>query len=170
MGNGKMKNKGKMISWLGMFIALSAAGAFIKVPAIIGSVALDVFPALLAAVLLGTGEGAAVGALGHLLSAMLGGFPLGPLHLLIAAEMALLVWLFGRLYKNHKLVSGGVFVLGNSLIAPIPFIFLINFGFFVGMIPSLLIGSIINTVIALILVPRLRAIIAPGFSGGGANR
>ncbi|WP_042463901.1 ECF transporter S component [Neobacillus dielmonensis] len=160
-----MRNRGKIISGLALFTALSAAGAMIKVPALIGSVALDAFPALLAAAILGGGAGAVVGALGHLLSAMLGGFPLGPLHFLIAGEMAVLVWIYGELYKRHKLLAGGVFVLGNALIAPVPFIFLMNFGFFIGMVPSLFVGSILNTAIALVLTPRLvsNRFIARGF-------
>ncbi|WP_251551839.1 ECF transporter S component [Neobacillus muris] len=158
-----MKNKAKRLSWLAMFTALSVAGAAIKIPALIGSVALDSFPALLAAALLGGAPGAIVGALGHLLSAMLSGFPLGLLHFLIAGEMAVLVWLFGILHKKHKLISSTVFVLGNSIIAPLPFIFLINMGFFVGMIPSLVTGSILNIFIALVLVPRLERVAAHGF-------
>jgi uncharacterized membrane protein len=148
--------KGKMVSFLAMMIALSAVGAAIKIPAIVGSVALDVAPALLAAALLSGGAGALVALFGHLLSALLGGFPLGPLHLLIAGEMAVLVWLFGILYKSHhKILASFLFVLGNSFVAPAPFIFLMNLGFYVAIVPSLFIGSILNTVIALIIIPRI---------------
>src|SRR4051794_20093391 len=101
MGSVRRTNsmKGKLVSGLAMLTALSVVGAMIKIPAIVGSVALDVFPALLASVLFGAGAGALVGAFGHLLSALIGGFPLGPLHFLIAGEMAVLVWVFGRFYK-----------------------------------------------------------------------
>lgn len=146
-----------------MFTALSVVGAAIKVPAIVSSVALDAFPALLAGALLGGVAGAIVGAAGHLLSALLGGFPLGPMHFLIAGEMAVLVWLFGVIYKKkQRLLSGIIFVLGNSLAAPVPFIFLINKAFYVSMVPSLLIGSIINTVIALFAIPRLVSLVTHG--------
>lgn len=152
--------KGKMLSLLALFIALSAVGAAIKIPAVVGSVALDASPALLAAALLGAGPGAVVGAFGHLLSALLSGFPLGPMHLLIAVEMAVLAWIFGILYKDKKkIIAGIVFILGNAFIAPIPFIFLINKGFYIAILPSLLIGSIINTVISLVLIPRLSFLI-----------
>ena len=43
----------RTISTLAVFIALSVVGAFIKIPSPIGSMALDSFPALLAAALLG---------------------------------------------------------------------------------------------------------------------
>ncbi|NHC39675.1 ECF transporter S component [Bacillus sp. MM2020_1] len=151
--------KGKMVSGLAMLTALSVVGAMIKIPAIVGSVALDVFPALLAAVLFGAGAGAVVGAFGHLLSAYAGGFPLGPMHFLIAVEMAVLVWVFGRIYKNNKWLASTLFIIGNSFVAPIPFIFLMNTGFYLGIVPSLLIGSIINTTIALIAIPRLASLV-----------
>lgn len=148
--------KGKMVSLLAVMIALTAVGAAIKIPAVVGSVALDVFPALTAAALFGGWAGALVSALGHLLSALLGGFPLGPLHLLIAGEMAILVWIFGLLYKSHHKVSASIlFVVGNSLVAPLPFIFLMNIGFYIGIVPSLFIGSILNTVMALMVIPRI---------------
>lgn len=153
----------KKISLLALMIALSAVGASIKLPAVVDSVALDALPALLAAVLLGAGEGAITGAFGHLLSALIGGFPYGPLHLLIAAEMALLVWIFGLIYKqNRKILAGVVFIIGNALVAPIPFIFLINKGFYAFIVPSLLMGSTINTVLAFILIPRLVSIAHQG--------
>lgn len=161
----------KFLSWIAMFIALSAVGASIKIPAIIGSVALDAFPALLAAALLGGVPGAIVGALGHLLSALLGGFPLGPLHFVIAVEMAILCWLFGVMYgKNHKLLAGVVFVLLNTFAAPFPFIFLISKAFYISMLPSLAVGSILNAAIALILIPRLVPFVAHGFTKGEARR
>lgn len=173
MGSGKMGNKlnGKYLSWLAMFTALSVVGAAIKVPAIVASVALDAFPALLAAALLGGGAGAIVGAVGHLLSALLGGFPLGPMHFLIAGEMAVLAWIFGGIYrKKLRLLAGGIFVLGNSLAAPLPFIFLISKAFYVAMVPSLLIGSLLNTVIALVAIPRLVSFVSHRFSKGAVKR
>jgi uncharacterized membrane protein len=158
MGNVKMKNR-KLIL-LALFTALSAVGAAIKIPAPIGSVAFDVFPALLAAALLGSGAGAIVGALGHLLSALIAGFPLGPLHILIAIEMALLVFIFGVLYKKNKKGTASIlFVLANAFAAPLPFIFIMNKAFYFALVPSLLVGSIVNTVIALVAIPRLKALV-----------
>ncbi|MFP7296534.1 ECF transporter S component [Neobacillus niacini] len=151
--------KSRMLSLLALFSALSAVGAMIKIPAIVGSVAFDVFPALLAAALLGTGGGAIVGAFGHLLSALISGFPLGPMHVLIALEMAFLVFLFGVLYKKNKKNTAGIlFILMNSFAAPLPFIILMSKEFYVALVPSLLIGSMINCVLAIVAIPRLRAL------------
>lgn len=149
---------GRKMSLLAMFTALSAVGAFIKVPAIVGSVAFDAFPALLAAALLGGVPGAIVGALGHLISSLLVGLPLGPFHLMIALEMALLVWLFGVIFKSgKKLVASAIFLIGNTIVAPFPFIFLISPAFFIGMLPSLFIGSLLNVILAYVVIPRLQA-------------
>lgn len=148
-----------------MFTALSVVGASIKIPAIVGSVALDVFPALLAAALINSRGGAMVAAFGHLISALLGGFPLGPMHFLIAVEMALLVWIFGVFNKNNqKIAAIAVFILGNSFAAPMPFIFLISKAFYFSIVPSLLIGSILNTGIALFVIPRLSFLVKQGIS------
>ncbi|MDR3551875.1 MAG: ECF transporter S component [Clostridia bacterium] len=95
-----MKSKTLKITLLALFCALSAVGANIKIA---GSIAFDSMPAFLAAMLLGGPEGAVVGALGHLLSAVLSGFPLTlPLHLCIAAEMALICLVTGLLIRRGR--------------------------------------------------------------------
>jgi hypothetical protein len=151
--NEMMKNR--LLPLMALFIALSTVGAAIKLPSSLGSVAFDVFPAIIASVLLGGIPGAIVGAFGHLLSAMIGGFPLGPLHLFIAVEMAVLVWIFANLYRKNKVVASLMFIFGNSIVAPLPFIFIMNMGFYLAIVPSLIVGSIINTVMALFVIPRL---------------
>lgn len=149
----------KKISLLALFIALSVVGASIKIPAIVGSVALDVFPALLAGAILGGGLGAIVGAAGHLVSALIGGMPLGPMHFLIALEMAVLVYLFGVYFSlGKKFRASFLFVIGNAIIAPIPFLFLMGTGFYMAIVPSLLMASLLNACIALFAIPRLQAL------------
>jgi uncharacterized membrane protein len=148
--------KNKKLSWLAMFIALSAAGSFIKIPAVIGSVAFDTLPALVAAGVLGGTAGAAVGGIGHLLSALASGMPLGPFHFLIAGEMALLVYFFGLLKRSGKNWSAGIlFFLGNTFAAPLPFILLMGKSFYLAIVPSLFFGSILNTILAFIVLPRI---------------
>ncbi|WP_270180073.1 ECF transporter S component [Alkalihalobacillus sp. CinArs1] len=150
---------GKQASILASFIALSVVGALIKVPAIVGSVAFDVFPALIASVLIGSRSGAIIASFGHLLSALIVGLPLGPLHLLIAFEMAALVYLFGKLYRStNKTWAMVLFILGNAVVAPLPFLFILGSGFYVALIPALFIGSLFNLVLASVLIPRVGAI------------
>jgi hypothetical protein len=157
--------KAKKMAWISLLIALTAIGAAIKVPAIIGSVALDAFPALLAAALLGGPAGAVVGGMGHLLSALFGGMPLGPFHFVIAIEMAFLAFVFALLYRTGKRWQAAVlFILGNTFAAPLPFLFLMSKAFYLSIVPSLFIGSILNTVIALVVIPRLMPVVEIMFS------
>ena len=152
--------KSRKMSWTAMLIALSAVGASIKIPAPVGSVALDSFPALLAAGLFGGPAGAVAGGLGHLLSALIGGMPLGPFHILIAGEMALLAYLFALLYKNDKRWYAGIlFIIGNSFAAPLPFIVLMGKPFYLAIVPSLFIGSVLNTVLTFIVLPRIAKVL-----------
>lgn len=150
----------KKISLISLFIALSVIGASIKIPAIVSSVALDMVPALTAGALLGSLPGALVALFGHLVSALIGGMPLGPFHFLIAVEMALLVWLFTFIYgKGKRTIASILFVIGNTFVSPLPFLFIMGSGFYIGMIPSLLIGAVLNTILALLLAPRLASVV-----------
>ncbi|MFK2826119.1 ECF transporter S component [Bacillus sp. B190/17] len=146
----------KKISWVALFIALSVIGGMIKVPGPVSSIALDSFPALLAAGLLGAGPGALVGAFGHLISALIGGLPMGPLHLLVAAEMAVVVWLFGKMYGSGKrILAVLVFVLLNGLAAPAPFILVMGWPFYAGAAPAITIAAVFNGIVAAVLLPRV---------------
>ncbi|HJV31740.1 MAG TPA: ECF transporter S component [Bacillales bacterium] len=154
----------RKVSLLALFIALSVIGASIKIPSFVGSIALDAFPAMLAGVLIGKKNGAIVAAFGHLISAYFAGFPLGPMHLVIAVEMAVLVWCFGIIYQTgKKLIAGLFFILTNSFLAPLPFIFILSIGFYVSILPSLLVGATFNTIIALILIPRFKKMFESSF-------
>ena len=156
MRAGELEMNIRKITLLAIFIALSVVGASIKIPAVVTSVALDAFPALLAAAFFGPLAGGIVGGLGHMLSAVIGGMMMGPLHLLVALEMFVLVFLFGIFYRQgQRYIAGIVFFIGNAFIAPIPFIFLFSVTFYTALLPSLIIGSLINTIVGLLLIPRL---------------
>lgn len=162
---------GRKISLLAFFVGLAVVGAFIKIPAVVSSVALDSFPALLAAAFFGGGAGAVVAGLGHLVSAIIGGLPLGPLHFIVAVEMAVIAAVFAAIYrKGRKWTASIFFVIANALIAPLPFIFFYGVAFFIALIPSLAIGSVINMVIALLLIPRLETIFVGAYYKGEAKQ
>ncbi|OEH93513.1 ECF transporter S component [Bacillus solimangrovi] len=147
----------RKLSILVTFIAFSIVGAMIKIPAVISSIALDSFPALAGSVLLGPVAGAIIGALGHLGSAFLGGLPLGPLHLLVAVEMAVIVFVFGYLYRSNKrMLAYSFFLISNGFVAAIPFGFIISWSFYVAFLPPLLIGTAVNLVIAIVALPRIQ--------------
>ncbi|ARI78553.1 ECF transporter S component [Halobacillus mangrovi] len=144
---------------LALFVSLSAVGGFIKIPLGLGSIALDAAPALAASIILGPLGGAVVGGLGHFLSALTGGFPLGPFHLFIAGEMALLYAIFYYLYSIQKWIGSIFFWFGNSLLLPLPFYFLMSAAFYYTLVPALLIGSVINLILFMVVVPKLSMLI-----------
>lgn len=145
----------KRISFLALFIALSVVGGLIKLPSPVGSIALDSFPALIAAVWIGRNSGAIVGTVGHLMSALLTGFVLGPFHFMIAIGMGIIIWIFGNLYKSFQpIIPNTFFIIANGLILPIPFIFIMGLPFFLSILPALFIATVINLILAAILIPR----------------
>lgn len=144
---------------MAMLVALSAVGATIKFPSLTGTPALDSLPGFLAAFLLGPGQGAAVAALGHLLTAYLSGFPMTlPVHGVVALEMAGVAAVAGRLRRRRGLLAATAWiVVGNGLLAPAPFLLWPGFGpaFVAAMLGPLLVASALNGVGAALLYAAL---------------
>lgn len=145
---------------MALLISLSAVGAMIKLPSITGTPAFDSAPGYFAAAVFGMAEGAIVGAFGHLLTAMTAGFPLGiPMHLFIAAQMAIYVGAFGWVLNKTNIylaVPVGIFL--NGVVAPAVMIPILGKGFFMAMVLPLLIASALNIIIAALLasLPQLK--------------
>lgn len=150
----------RQIVLVALFIALSAAGALIKVPSPTGTVALDALPAFLATLLLGGFPGAIVGFLGHMASAVTAGFPLTiPIHLLVGALMAVIMLICGVIARKiHPVAAMAAGIVLNGVGAPAAFILIPKFGmvFFTSMVLPLTVGSAINIIIAGILYYSLR--------------
>jgi uncharacterized membrane protein len=137
-----------------VLVALCGVGGFIKIPSPTGTVAFDSLPGYIAAVLLGGWGGAIVGALGHMFSAWTVSFKLGiVIHLYIAAQMALYVSIFGYLFnKGQKVLAIVVAVALNGILAPALLIPIYGIGFFYAMVLPLFVGSVVNIVLASVLV------------------
>jgi riboflavin transporter len=154
-----MNKRLKAILLMALFCALAVLGANIKIA---GSIALDAMPAFLSAMLMGGPYGAIVGALGHLISALLSGFPFTvPLHLVIALEMAAICFLAGVLAKRGGkwvILSAVVTFVLNGVIAPMVLIVWPGMGWpaFVGSLVPLLTASAVNAFIAAILYYLLK--------------
>jgi uncharacterized membrane protein len=76
------------IARISLFSALSVVGSFIHLPGLVQTVAFDSAPGFFTALFFGPMDGAIVTGLGHLATASVNGFPLGVLHLPIAAGLA----------------------------------------------------------------------------------
>ncbi|KRN96179.1 hypothetical protein IV55_GL001565 [Furfurilactobacillus siliginis] len=96
-----------------LLLALCVVGANVK---IMGSIALDSAPAFLGAILLGPWFGAFLGFFGHMVSALLSGFPLTlPVHLIIGFNMAVCMFVFGWLRRHFGKSKLGS-VLGSDVV------------------------------------------------------
>jgi uncharacterized membrane protein len=149
----------RRVARVAILVALSAVGAFIKLPSPTGTVALDSAPGFLAGAAFSPAEGSIVGALGHLLSALTTGFPLGlPVHLLVAAAMAVFVAIFGFLARRVNIwvaiVVGIVLngVGGSAIMIPIG-----GVGLFAALVLPLTVGAAINILVAAAATRALRS-------------
>lgn len=99
----------KKLATLAILLALCVIGANIK---IMGSIALDSFPAFIGAIVLGPFAGAFLGFFGHMISALLAGFPNTlPVHLVIAALMALCMFCYAwtrKKFAKNKIAASVV--------------------------------------------------------------
>lgn len=144
-----VNQKTKNLVLTAMFIALSAAGAAVKVPSPTGTVAFDSAPGYLAALLMGPSYGAITAALGHLFTSLFAGFPLSlPVHLVIAAEMAVFAAVYGMIKRLNLVLAVIIAMLLNGILAPASFIPLPQFGmgFFTSMVIPLVVASATNAV------------------------
>lgn len=141
----------RRLTRLALLIALSAVGAYIKIPSITGTPALDSAPGYFAALAFTPGEGALVAAIGHLLTALTAGLPLSlPIHLLIALGMAGCATAVSLLRRAGRLpaIIGGILL--NGVVFPALFVPLPGFGagFFTAMVVPLVIASALNIILA----------------------
>ncbi|WP_167555422.1 ECF transporter S component [Gottfriedia acidiceleris] len=151
----------KKIVLLSLFIALSAVLSNIK---IVYSIAFDSLPAFLAAMMISPIAGGIVGALGHLLTAITSGFPFTvPVHLFIAIQMLVIVWIFGVLFKKmNQYIAMVVAIILNGPVATLLSGLLIAYlnhsftvktvsSFFILMVVPLTLTSAANIILAFIL-------------------
>lgn len=148
----------KLMTWIltAMVAAICAVGAAIKVPAFISTAALDSAPAFLGVVFLSPLLAGVAGFIGHFISALTAGFPLGPLHVIIAVEMFIVVWIFGIMHKKGMhFWKWPVALVLNGIVAPLPFYFIISPAFFWGALASIFIATAINLIIVAVVMPIL---------------
>lgn len=152
----------RMITLTAMVSALCAVGAMIKIPvAGITSAALDSAPAFLGAVFLTAPEAGIAAAIGHIVSAGIGGFQMGPFHVLIAFEMFIVVWGFAKLHQsNHHILKWIYAIIANGILSPLPFYWLISPALFYSITPGIFIATLINLVIVAVCMPILSKVFA----------
>ncbi|SJZ35810.1 ECF transporter S component [Selenihalanaerobacter shriftii] len=144
---------------MALFIALSGLGAWITFPSPIGTVAFDSGPGYFLVLYAGGLEGAVVLGIGHLISALKVGFPLGPIHLLIGVLMSGCGIVFWYLKEKLNLIIAAIVVsLLNGVGVTALLIPLVGMGFFISMTPVLLVGSAINIILSILIYRSLTKI------------
>lgn len=132
------------IARITVFTALSVIGSFITPYPVIPTIAFDSSPGFFAALYFGVIDGVVITGLGHIVTALINGFPLGPLHYAIAVGMALAGGAMGLVNKTNK--KWGLIPAAITAVA-------INTALSVIMVPSM--GW--ETTIAVVTVPLLIA-------------
>ena len=133
---------------ISVFSALSVIGSFIHPPSPIQTVAFDSSPGFFAALYFGALDGALVSGVGHVVTSIVNGFPLGILHLPIALGMAAAGATIG--FINRRLgpvlaVVAGVAINTCLVVVAIP-----AFGWAgaVGFVPFLFLAATLNCFVA----------------------
>lgn len=144
----------KLVVLTALISAMCVLGSFIKIPSVITSVALDSAPAFISAAFLPPMFAGIVGALGHAATGLTSGFPLGPLHILVAVEMFVIVYVFALLHqKGHHILKWVFALLANGVISAVPLIFIFSLQFAIAAIPGLFIGTLINLIVCAVAMP-----------------
>ena len=128
LDNTKKASNALRVARIAIFTALSVIGSFINPYPLIATIAFDSSPGFLAALYFGAIDGFLITGLGHIVTAVINGFPLGPLHYVIALGMALAGGAMGLVNKTNK-----------------------KWGF----IPAAIAAVAINTVLSVIMVPTM---------------
>lgn len=149
--------KNRQLTMIALLIALSVIGSYIT---IFMSVALDSLPGFFGAMLLGALPGGIVGAVGHFMTALVHGFPLGlPTHLLVMALMFAACYFLGMFYKKNKFLGLFIALMINW---PLSLILSSLMAYAMGVIPTafglveflfipLFLGTIMNLIPAAII-------------------
>jgi adenosylcobinamide-phosphate guanylyltransferase len=136
--------------------ALSVIGSFIHLPAPIQTVAFDSAPGYFAALFYGPLDGAAVCGIGHLVTSVVNGFPLGILHLPIAVGLAFAGAATGFLNLRYGYAYGaaiGVAINTGLVVIAAP---ALGWAATLSLSPFLLIAAIANASLAVAAYASLR--------------
>jgi uncharacterized membrane protein len=148
-----------IVARIAIFSALTVVGSFIKTPSPIPSVAFDSSPGFFAALYFGVVDGALICGIGHIVTSVISGFPLGVFHIPIAIGMALAggaIAIVNRLNKKWGFIPGliaGVAINTASVVFAVP---VITWAGALAFTPILLLGASLNAIVAALAYVALR--------------
>lgn len=139
----------KRIALMGIFVSLSFVGSLIKIPSPIGSPALDSAPGYFSSLAFGMSEGFIVAFLGHLITSITAGSPLGILHVFIGVGMGICAVIFRVCYEKWNSIAAIICcIILNGIVLPLIVIPFHGIALYWGILPSLLIASTLNLCIS----------------------
>lgn len=157
------KSKLQLIVLTALISALCVIGGFIKVPGFITTSALDTAPAFISVAFLPPLFSGFAALIGHFATSLTSGFPLGPFHILIAVEMFIIVYVFNILHqKGYKIMKWIFLIVANGVLSPLPFYFIMSPAFYSAAVVSLTIATVINALVAFILIPVILNVVNKG--------
>ena len=144
---------------ISVFSALSVVGSFIHPPSPVQTVAFDSSPGFFAALYFGAMDGALVSGIGHIVTSIINGFPLGILHLSIALGMAVAGGMMGvvnrisdkRGYLAAVLV--GIAINSGLVVVLVP---AFGWGAALGLLPFLFLAASLNGLVAALAYAGVR--------------
>jgi len=136
---------------ISVFSALSVIGSFIHPPSPIQTVAFDSSPGFFAALYFGALDGASVSGIGHVVTSIISGFPLGVLHLPIALGMAAAGATMGSINRVSyrwgfvAAVVAGIAINTGLVIVAVP---VLGWGAALAFLPFLFLAASLNGIVA----------------------
>jgi adenosylcobinamide-phosphate guanylyltransferase len=140
-----------LIARIAVFSALSVVGSLIHPPSPIQTVAFDSSPGFFVALYFGPLDGALVSGIGHLVTSVINGFPLGVIHFAIALGMMLAGATMGALNRIESswacipAVAAGIAVNTGLVVVMVPSL---GWGAALTFLPFLLLAAALNGIVA----------------------
>ncbi|MGM0125851.1 hypothetical protein IGI37_003252 [Enterococcus sp. AZ194] len=151
-------NKVQKLTTVSLLLALMIVGSMIK---FFGSIALDSLAAFVGAALFGPVIGLFLGVAGHLLTAVISGFPLSlPVHLLVAAMMGVCLFVYGSVWRKERgrrLLADGLAYLINVPLASLFLMPLLGMSVWLLFVP-LSLATLSNLILAEVVLSGLTMI------------
>ena len=144
---------------IAVFSALSVIGSLIHPPSPIQTVAFDSSPGFFVALYFGALDGALVSGIGHLVTSVINGFPLGVVHFPIAMGMAVAGATMGAINRIERswafipAIAAGIAINSGLVVVVVP---ALGWGAALVFLPFLVLGASLNGIVAALVYMGVR--------------
>jgi uncharacterized membrane protein len=155
----KKAPKTLLVARISVFTALCVVGSFIHPPSPMQTVAFDSAPGFFAALYFGAIDGALATGIGHIVTSIINGFPLGVYHLPVAFGMALAGGAMGLVNKVNKkwgFIPAAIIGVAINTAFVVVVVPLIGWAAALAFVPFLLLAASLNAIIAALVYVGVR--------------